>query len=96
MTELVHIGDFCPNKECIEYGKVQTPGHRNITSMVLASLSISDILRELQEKFCRNHRDSILWSADTDDEILKVLAHIAEGNRISSLTRTTGHKEDTS
>jgi len=23
------------------------------------------------------------------------LAHIAEGNRISSLTRTTGHKEDT-
>ena len=30
-----------------------------------------------------------------DDEILKVLAHIAEGNRISSLTRTTGHKEDT-
>ena len=23
------------------------------------------------------------------------MAHIAEGNRISSLTRTTGHKEDT-
>jgi hypothetical protein len=29
------------------------------------------------------------------DEILKTLAYIAEGNRISSLTRTTGHKEDT-
>ena len=29
------------------------------------------------------------------EEILKTLAQLAEGNRISSLTRTTGHKEDT-
>ncbi len=28
-------------------------------------------------------------------EIMKALAQLAEGNRISSVTRTTGHKEDT-
>ena len=28
-------------------------------------------------------------------EIIKALAQLAEGNRISSVTRTTGHKEDT-
>jgi hypothetical protein len=28
-------------------------------------------------------------------EIVKALAQLAEGNRISSVTRTTGHKEDT-
>jgi len=30
-----------------------------------------------------------------DEEIIDTLAHIAEGNRISSLARTKGHKEDT-
>jgi hypothetical protein len=31
----------------------------------------------------------------SDEEILDTLALIAEGNRISSLVRTKGHKEDT-
>jgi signal transduction histidine kinase len=30
MTELAYTGDFCPNKECPEYGKMQNPGQRNI------------------------------------------------------------------
>jgi transposase-like protein len=30
-----------------------------------------------------------------EDEIIDTLAHIAEGNRISSLVRTKGHTEDT-
>lgn len=30
-----------------------------------------------------------------EDEIIEILARLAEGNRISSLTRVKGHKEDT-
>ena len=96
MTELVHIGDFCPNKECIEYGKVQTPGHRNIIKYGFSK-------SKHQRYYCVSCKKSFVETIGTvffgrrtpDDEILKVLAHIAEGNRISSLTRTTGHKEDT-
>jgi len=48
-----------------------------------------------------NERDDLLpperhaaWRV-AEDEILDALAQLAEGSRISSISRTTGHKEDT-
>jgi transposase-like protein len=89
MTELVHIGDFCPNKECKEYGKMQAEGQRNIIKYGFSK-------SKHQRYYCVSCKKSFVATIGTvfygrrtpDDEILKVLAQIAEGNRISSLTRT--------
>ena len=96
MAELVHVGDFCPNKECTDYGKVQTVEQKNIIKYGFSKSGH-------QRYYCQSCQKSFVATIGTvfygrrtpDDEILKVLAQIAEGNRISSLTRTTGHKEDT-
>ena len=78
MSNLVHVGDFCPNAKCTDYRKLQTDHQQNII------------------KFGHTQVGRQRYRCQTPmEKILQVLAHIAEGNRISSLTRTTGHKEDT-
>jgi len=96
MTKLAKVGDFCPNRKCTEYGKVQTEQQRNIIKYGFTKSG-------RQRYLCQVCHESFVATAGTifygrrtpDEEILRVLAQIAEGSRISSLTRTTGHKEDT-
>jgi transposase-like protein len=96
MTELARTGNFCPNKECTEYGKVQRPGQRNIIKYGFTRSGRQRYCCETCKKFFIETTGTIFYGRRTaDDEILKVLALIAEGSRISSLTRVTGHKEDT-
>lgn len=96
MTELACTGDFCPNKECPEYGKVQDPGQRNIIKYGFTRSRRQRYRCETCKKLFIETTGTIFYHRRTpDDEILKVLAFIAEGSRISSLTRVTGHKEDT-
>jgi transposase-like protein len=96
MTELARTGDFCPNKECLEYGKVQNPGQRNIIKYGFTRSGRQRYRCETCKKFFVETTGTIFYRRRTpDDEILKALAFIAEGSRISSLTRVTGHKEDT-
>jgi transposase-like protein len=96
MAKLAHVGDICPNEKCPEYGKVRTSGKRNIIKYGFAKSGH-------QRYYCRVCKKSFVETTGTlfygrrtpEDEILDALAHIAEGNRISSLMRTSGHKEDT-
>ena len=96
MSKLVQPGDFCPNPDCADYGKSQTAAHRNIIKFGRA--------RNGQQRYqCRTCRHTFTATKGTlfyrrqtpASEIVKALAQLAEGNRISSVTRTTGHKEDT-
>lgn len=96
MANLVHVGDFCPNKACPEYGKAQTPGNRKIIKYGFTRSGRQRYRCEICKKCFIETSGTIFYGRRTpDDEILKALAHIAEGNRISSVTRVTGHKEDT-
>lgn len=96
MAEFGHVGDFCPNKECREYGKVQTPGHGKIIKYGFTRSGRQGYRCESCKKCFIETTGTLFYGRRTpDDEILKVLAFIAEGSRISSLTHVTGHKEDT-
>jgi hypothetical protein len=92
MSKLVQPGDFCPNPDCADYGKPQTAAQRNIIKFGRA--------RNGQQRYqCRTCRRTFTATKGTlfyrrqtpASEIIKALAQLAEGNRISSVTRTTGH-----
>ena len=96
MLKLVQPGDFCPNPDCTDYGRPQTAPARNIIKFGRA--------RNGQQRYqCRSchhtftaTKGTVFYRRQTPaHEIIKALAQLAEGNRISSVTRTTGHKEDT-
>lgn len=96
MSKLVQPGDFCPNPECADYGKAQNAAHRTIIKFGRA--------RNGQQRYqCRTCRQTFTATKGTlfyrrqtpAHEIIEALAQLAEGTRISSITRTTGHKEDT-
>jgi len=96
MSKLVQPGDFCPNSECADYGKPQRAAQQNIIKFGRA--------RNGQQRFqCRTcHRTftatkgTVFYRRQTPaSEIIEALALLAEGNRISSVSRTTGHKADT-
>jgi transposase-like protein len=96
MSKLVHVGDFCPNPGCADYQKLQTDRQHNI-------IRFGHTRAGRQRYQCRTCRHTFAETKGTlfyrrrasVEEILATLAQLAEGNRISSLTRTTGHKEDT-
>jgi len=96
MSKLVQPGEFCPNPDCADYGTPQTATARNIIKFGRA--------RNGQQRYqCRSCRRTFTATKGTlfyrrqtpASDIIKALAQLAEGNRISSVSRTTGHKEDT-
>ena len=96
MGEVASEGDFCANKECTEYGKMQTVDQRNIIKYGFTRSGRQRYRCEKCKKCFIETSGTIFYGRRTPaDEILKVLALIAEGSRISSITRVTGHKEDT-
>lgn len=96
MSKLVQVGDFCPNEICPDFGKLQGEQQHNI-------IRFGTTKRGRQRYKCKSCRQTFTETKGTlfyrrrtsEAEIIDTLAHIAEGNRISSLVRTTGHKEDT-
>ena len=96
MSNLVHVGDFCPNSQCADYRKLQTDQQNNIIKFGHTQAGRQRYqCRTCQQTFTETKGTLFYRRRTSVEEILKTLAHIAEGNRISSLTRTTGHKEDT-
>ena len=96
MSELTHVGSFCPNPDCAEYGKLQTAAQTNIIKFGLTRPAA----RRYQCTTCKATftatRGTLFYRRRVPEaEILEALAQIAEGSRISSVSRTTGHKEDT-
>jgi transposase-like protein len=96
MKEFAHPGDFCPHEACPDYGKRQDSQQRNIkkagkTKKGVQRYQCKTCLRTFTETF-----GTIFYGKRTPEgEILETLALLAEGNRISTLSRVKGHKEDT-
>lgn len=91
MSEPAKPGDFCPNPFCSDYGKgggIIKSGHTRSGRQRYKCLRCGKTFTET--------RGTIFYRRRTDDEeILECLAMIAEGSRISSVSRVKGHKEDT-
>jgi transposase-like protein len=96
MAEITQVGTFCPNEACADYGQVQDVQHTNIVRYGLTKAG-------RQRYHCHTCGLTFVATKGTlfyrrrvaESEILKALAQLAEGARISSVSRTTGHKEDT-
>lgn len=97
MEKFARVGDFCPNEACPEYGKPQNgQSQRNIRKFGQTKQG----RQRFQCKRCgqtfTETKGTIFYGKRTSEhELLETLALLAEGNRISSLTRVKGFKEDT-
>jgi len=97
MEKLAQTKDFCPNRACPDYGKLQSDqAQPNLKR-------ISKTKRGVQRYQCKTCGKTFTETTGTifyrkhaqAHEILEVLALLAEGNRISAITRVKGIKEDT-
>ena len=96
MDKFAKTRDLCPNEACPDYGKLQN-GQRQI---IRKTGKTRKGVQRFQCKTC--HRTftqttgTIFYRKRTPEhEILETLALLAEGSRISSLSRAKGHKADT-
>jgi transposase-like protein len=96
MSKFAQTGDFCPNKACADYGKLQSEHQHNIIRFGKTEAG--------RQRFkCKTCGDTFVETKGTifyrrrtpAAEIIETLALIAEGSRISSLARVKGYKEDT-
>jgi transposase-like protein len=96
LTKFAQAGDFCPGETCPDYGKRQSDQQHHIIKYGKTKAgrqrykcqTCGATFTETKGMiFCRRRMP--------EDEIIDTLALIAEGNRISSLVRAKGHKEDT-
>lgn len=96
MVRLAKPGDFCPNTECPDYQKLQSPSQRNI---IKAGKTKAGVQRHecitCRHTFTETKGTLFYGKRTSAITILETLAFIAEGNRISSLSRVKGIKEDT-
>ena len=97
MVEFAKPGEFCPNKECLDYQKLQkSQGRQNIIKAGKTKGGIQRYeCKTCQRTFVETKGTLFYRKRTSADTILETLALIAEGNRLSSLTRVKGMKEDT-
>lgn len=96
MSELARPGDFCPNLECLDYGKLQSKSQTNIIKFGKTNTGRQRYRCKTCNKTFVETKGTLFYGRRTsEDEIVRVLKLVAEDSRISSLARTTGHKEDT-
>ena len=96
MTELAKVGTFCPNPACPDYEQVQKSCGGNITKFGHTRLGRQRYKCGTCNGTFTETWGTIFYRRRTDDrEILECIAMIAEGSRISSVSRIKWHKEDT-
>ena len=96
MSKLAQVGDFCPNEACPDYGKLQSERQSKIIKFGKTKAGRQRYeCKTCGETFTETKGTLFYRRRTPAAEIIDTLAHIAEGNRISSLARTKGHKEDT-
>jgi transposase-like protein len=96
MTKFAQVGDFCPDETCPDYGKRQGDQQHNIIKYGKTKIGRQRYKCKTCDGTFTETKGTIFYRRRTsEDEISDTLALIAEGTRISSLVRTTGHKEDT-
>ena len=97
MSDFAHVGDFCPNEACADYGKLQKDqSKRNIRKA-------GKTRRGRQRYLCKSCGQTFTETKGTlfyrrrvrESEIMETLTFLADGVRISSISRAKGYKEDT-
>lgn len=97
MQQLAKPGDFCPNDACPAYQQLQVgQARQNI-------IKAGKTKRGVQRYECKACGLTFTATSGTifyrkrtpEHQILETLALLAEGTRISTLSRTKGFKEDT-
>lgn len=96
MRKQARVGDFCPNPDCDDYGKLQSKGQTNI-------IRFGKTKADRQRHKCKTCNCTFVETKGTifyrrrtpEEEIIDTLTLVAEDSRISSLARAKGHKEDT-
>jgi transposase-like protein len=93
MSELATVGDFCPNAKCEVYGDVEA-------KRIIRYGKTKDGRQRYQCKSCKQtfneRKGTVFYQRKTDEkDIVECLALLAEGSRISSISRVKGIKEDT-
>jgi transposase-like protein len=96
MSKLAQVGEYCPNKDCADYGKRQSDQQQNITKYGKNRAGRQRYYCQTCQKVFAETKGTLFYKRRTsDEEIIEVLALLAEGTRISSIARVKGHKEDT-
>jgi transposase-like protein len=97
MEQFAKTGDFCPNEACPDHGKLQDgQQQQNIIKFGRTRQGVQRYRCKTCGKTFTETTGTIFYRKRTPEhEILEVLALLAEGNRISSLSRVKGFKEDT-
>jgi transposase-like protein len=97
MQELARAGDFCPNEACPDYGKLQDgQTQRNLRRFGKTKSGVQRYQCKRCGQTFTETKGTIFYRKRTPEhELLETLALLAEGNRISSLSRVKGFKEDT-
>jgi len=89
--------DFCPNSACRDYGKLQTDqAQPNLKKLGKTKRGVQRYQCKTCGKTFTETKGTLFFRKHAPmEQILEVLALLAEGNRISTLTRVKGIKEDT-
>ncbi len=96
MSKFAQVGDFCPNKVCVDYGKLQNEHQNNIIRFGKTKAGRQRFKCKTCDSTFTETKGTIFYRRHTpEDEIIETLALIAEGSRISSLARVKGHKDET-
>jgi len=96
MATLAQVGDFCPNEACPDYGKIQSEQpKKNIKKFGKRKGKQRYQCKTCGQTFYETKGTIFYRRRASEDDILETLALLAEGVRISSLSRAKGHKEDT-
>jgi transposase-like protein len=97
MVEFAKVGDFCPNEECTDSKKLQKRQEKtNIQKFGKTKAGRQRYRCSICGKTFTETKGTIFYrKRSSETEILEALALIAEGSRISSVSRVKGHKEDT-
>ena len=93
MEKFAKSGEFCPNEACTEYGKPQE-GQIRKTGKTKKGVQRYEC-KKCGQTFTETKGTIFYRKRTPEHEILETLAFLAEGSRISSLSRVKGHKEDT-
>ena len=96
MSDLLKVGDFCPNPQCCDYGKTQSKAQKNIKKFGKTKAGKQRFYCKSCDQSFTETKGTIFYRRRTaEDEIIECLVFVAEGTRISSIARAKGHKEDT-
>jgi transposase-like protein len=96
MEKFAKTGDFCPNEACADFGKLQNDLQQNINKIGKTKKGVQRYQCQTCKRTFTETTGTIFYRRRTPaHEILETLAFLAEGSRISSLSRVKGFKEDT-